>query len=213
MDTCLAACSAAVVREGETLAWRAEATLRGHQERLAPIVRDVLAEAGLEFADVDRIGVTVGPGSFTGLRVGLAFAKGLALALGRPCVGVGSLEALAASLELSDPPAGEGRAAAVIDAGRGRVYLQLFAGGASVSGPDILSLELAAARLVEVHGAADVVLTGPGASLLAGVIPGALVRQLAAPDPRAVARLAVVAAIAPPRPLYLRPPDATAKAA
>lgn len=207
LDTCLAACSVALMRDGETLGWASEPTLRGHQERLAPMTRDLLARAGVEFADLDRIGVTVGPGSFTGLRVGLAFAKGLAFALRRPCVGVGTLEALAASLEEG------GRKAAVIDAGRGRVYLQLFDGAASLSGPDILSLETAAARLIEVHASAELLVTGPGAGLLAGALPGAIVRSQAAPDPRVVARLAAAAPLAPPRPLYLRLPDATAKAA
>ena len=70
---------------------------RGHQERLAPLVAEAMAQAGAAFPDLDRIGVTVGPGSFTGLRVGLAFAKGLAIALGIPCVGVGVLDALAAT--------------------------------------------------------------------------------------------------------------------
>jgi tRNA threonylcarbamoyladenosine biosynthesis protein TsaB len=207
LDTCLPACSVALARDGEMVGWLSEPTLRGHQERLAPMTRDLMARAGLEFADLDRIGVTVGPGSFTGLRVGLAFAKGVAFALGRPCVGVGTLEALAAIVE------GGGPRAAVIDAGRGRVYLQLFDGAASLSGPDILSLEAAAARLVEIYASAEVVITGPGAGLVAGALPGAIVRPQAAPDPRAVALLAAAAPLAPPRPLYLRPPDATAKAA
>ena len=208
LDTCLPVCSVALARDGEILGWLSEPTSRGHQERLAPMTRDLVAAAGLEFAALDRIGVTVGPGSFTGLRVGLAFAKGLAFALQRPCVGVGPLEALAASGE------GGGPKAAVIDAGRGRVYLQLFDGAVSLSGPDILPVEMAHARLVEVYASsADVVVTGPGAALLAGALPGAIVRPQAAPDPRAVARLAAEAPLAPPRPLYLRPPDATAKAA
>jgi tRNA threonylcarbamoyladenosine biosynthesis protein TsaB len=207
LDTCLAACSVALLRDGETLGWLSEPTARGHQERLAPMTRDLLAGSGLAFAALDRIGVTVGPGSFTGLRVGLAFAKGLAFALGRPCVGIGTLEALAASLEDG------GAKAAVIDAGRGRVYLQLFDGAASLSGPDILTLETAAARLIEVQASREVALTGPGADLLAGALRGAIVRPLPAPDPRAVARLAAAAPLAPPRPVYLRPPDATVKAA
>jgi tRNA threonylcarbamoyladenosine biosynthesis protein TsaB len=62
---------------------------RGHQERLAPLAQEVMARAGLAFADLDRIAVTLGPGSFTGLRVGLAFAKGLGLALDRPVIGLG----------------------------------------------------------------------------------------------------------------------------
>ncbi len=209
LDTCLGACSVALTRDGETLGALSEPTARGHQERLAPMTRDLMAGAGLGFTALDRIGVTVGPGSFTGLRVGLAFAKGLAFALNRPCLGLGTLEALAASLGGRDGPV-----AAVIDAGRGRVYLQLFDGAASLSAPDILPVETAAARLFEVFGSTpELALTGPGADLLAGALPGAMVRPMPAPDPRAVARLAASAPAAPPRPLYLRAPDATAKAA
>ena len=152
-------------------------------------------------------GVTVGPGSFTGLRVGLAIAKGLALALTRPCVGVGVLEALAASIS------GAGPTAAVIDAGRGRVYLQLFDAGVSLSGPDILTLDLAAGRLVGVFPSGRMVVTGPGARLLIGAAPFATLDETATPDPRVVAQLAGLAPSAPPRPLYLRPPDAKVKAA
>src|SRR5579872_7102287 len=97
LDTALGACSAAVLAQGRPLAVRSEPMTRGHQERLALMVREAMEAAGLPFSSLDRVGVTVGPGSFTGLRVGLAFAKGLGLALAKPCVGVGTLEALAAS--------------------------------------------------------------------------------------------------------------------
>jgi tRNA threonylcarbamoyladenosine biosynthesis protein TsaB len=207
LDTCLEACSAALIRDGEVLARRLEPMARGHQERLAPMVRNLAAEAGVGFSDIDRFGVTVGPGSFTGLRVGLAFAKGLALALTRPCVGVGTLEALAASL--GEP----GETAAVIDAGRGRAYLQIFAGVAALTAPDILVVEDALARVAEICPSGEIVLTGPGAGLLANALPGARLSALTAPDPVVVARLAASAEAAPPRPLYLRPPDAKAKAA
>ncbi len=215
LDTCLAACSVAVARDGQVMASRGEPMARGHQERVAVMTRDVMLAAGLDFADLDRIGVTIGPGSFTGLRVGLAFAKGLALALGRPCVGVGVLEALAASApgRKGGDPAGARAIAAVVDAGRGRVYLQGFVGGASVSGPDVLDLGAAAARLVELFVSAEPLLIGPGARLLSAALPHAEIDERAAPDPGAVAGLAARAPAAAPRPLYLRPPDATAKAA
>src|SRR5580698_179778 len=166
LDTALGACSAAVTRDGEVLAHVSEPMLRGHQERLAPLVQELMATAGLPFAALDRVGVTVGPGSFTGLRVGLAFAKGLGLALGKPCVGVGTLEALAASHP------GPGLAAAVIDAKRGQVYLQVFQDGKPVMAPDVLPVEIAAARLAEFWAGGLARLVGPGAALLDGVLTG-----------------------------------------
>ena len=201
LDTSLGACSAAVTRDGKVLAAASEPMLRGHQERLAPMVQQVMAEAGLAFAALDRIGVTVGPGSFTGLRVGLAFAKGLGLALGKPCIGVGTLEALAAS----EP--GPGLIAAVIDAKRGQVYLQAFEGGAAVMAPDALPVETAAARLAELWRGGPLRLVGPGAALLAGISPDAMVIERAAPDPAALCAL-VAGRTTPARPLYLRAPDA-----
>ena len=159
LDTCLEACSAAVL-DGETV--RAAEVLpmaRGHQEALAPLVERVAAQAGLAFTDLDRIGVTVGPGSFTGLRVGLAFAKGLGAALERPVTGVSALAALA-------EPHG-GLVFSAIDARRGQVYLQAFSDGRSLMAPDALDLPTAAARIAELSGGGAATLTGSGAALLA----------------------------------------------
>ncbi|MFN3512407.1 MAG: tRNA (adenosine(37)-N6)-threonylcarbamoyltransferase complex dimerization subunit type 1 TsaB [Phenylobacterium sp.] len=197
LDTCLSACSAAVVEDGRVRASLSEAMARGHQERLAPLVAEVVAASGMTFADLDRIAVTVGPGSFTGLRVGLAFAKGLGAALGVPVVGIGSLEALA------EPQSGVVLAA--LDARRDQVYLQGFADGRAVTAPDVLPVEIAAARVAELSPDR---LVGSGAPFLAAVAPQARVEPSDRIDPVAVARLAGRRDPAPPRPLYLRAPDA-----
>ena len=204
LDTCLGACSVAVWTDGRALAAASEAMTRGHQERLAPMTREVMTKAGLVFADLDRIAVTVGPGSFTGLRVGLAFAKGLALALERPCLGISVLEALGRGTVRS------GFAAAAIDAHRGQVYLQVFIDGAPVMAPDVLPVEVAAARLAELYPGGPAVLIGSGAPLLQAALPGSAAEPDALPDPLAIAALAAAmrAPFAPPRPLYLRAPDA-----
>lgn len=197
IDTCLFACSVAVVDGERVLARRVEPMSRGHQERLAPLVQEAMAQAGLGFDQLDRIGVTVGPGSFTGLRVGLAFAKGLAAALAIPVIGIGTLEALA------EPE--RGNVVAVLDAKRGQVYLQAFSDGAAVSAPDALPIETAAARVAEF---APDILIGTGAALLADVRPGVRAIEADVTDPVAVARLAASRSPVPPRPLYLRAPDA-----
>ena len=207
IDTCLGASSVAVLDGERVLATRGEPMTRGHQERIGVIAREAALEAGVAFADLDRIGVTVGPGSFTGLRVGLAFAKGLATALSISCVGVNTLESLAFGVP--------GFAAAVIDARMSQVYLQVFADGVSLMAPDALGLGEAAARLAELYSGGPATLVGSGAPLLAEALPGAAVLTPAAPDPVAVARLAAARPVPShsPRPLYLRAPYATLPAA
>ncbi|MGR6531723.1 tRNA (adenosine(37)-N6)-threonylcarbamoyltransferase complex dimerization subunit type 1 TsaB [Brevundimonas sp. RM1] len=213
IDTALGACVAGVFT-GEAdaappyaLGVRAEVMAKGHQERLGGLARDAAAEAG-GFDGIDRIGVTVGPGSFTGLRVGLAFALGLGAALDRPVVGVSTLDALAASV-----PA-KGMVAAVIDARRGQVYARLFRDGAPLGEAEALPLETARDRILAAAGDARSTLIGSGAALLGEIFPelaGAALHPLPAPTPEAVAALTLAAdpATSPPQPLYLRAPDAT----
>jgi tRNA threonylcarbamoyladenosine biosynthesis protein TsaB len=174
---------------------------RGHQERLAPMTSEVMAGAKLAFSELDKIVVTVGPGSFTGLRVGLAFAKGLRLATGAPLAGIGALAALAAS---AGP---DGLCAGVIDARRGMVYLQAFADGRPLSEAAILPASQAADRL-EIIEPGRWRVAGPGARLLAGA-DNVDVVLLAAPDLLALGELAAAARPADDlKPVYLRAPDA-----
>lgn len=203
IDTALEACTVAVARDGTILAAASEPMARGHQERLAPLAQEVMARAGLGFDKLDRIGVAAGPGSFTGLRVGLAFAKGLGLALDRPVVGLGVLEALAASAP------GSGLTAGVIDARRGQVYLQAFRDG-PLAPPSAMALDEAAASLSALSGGGPVRLVGSGASLLADRLPAAEIVPLVSASPEALVELAVRAAPgAGAEPMYLRAPDAT----
>ena len=195
LDTALGACSAAVVDGDRVLAARAEPMTRGHQERLAPLVQEVMREAGFAFPDLARVGVTTGPGSFTGLRVGLAFARTLALALGRPCVGVSTLAALAAETR--------GEVVTAIPAPQDRLYTQRFRDAAAVDAPRLVAVDD-----LDLTGVARLV--GPAAARLAGLAPTAEVDALAWPGPAALARLCAAAPEPqePPAPLYLRAPDA-----
>ncbi len=95
LDTATSACSAALWHDGRVCARRLVRMERGQSEALMPMVLDVLAEAGCGFSQLDLLAVTVGPGAFTGLRIGLAAARGMALASGIPCLGVTTLEAVA----------------------------------------------------------------------------------------------------------------------
>jgi len=201
LDACLGACSVAVMDGDRVLAVRSEPMWRGHQERLASMVAQTMAEAGCAFEALTRIGVTVGPGSFTGLRVGIAFAKGLALALDIPVVGVGSLAALA-----------QGRLGLILaaaDARRGQVYWQVFDGGAALTEPAVSPIEDAAAFFHPPHEGEgkEILIIGPGAALFEGLFPRATIVAIDAADPVSIARLAQVSDD-PPAPLYLRAPDA-----
>ena len=172
-------------------------------ERIAGLTRDLMTTAGVGFDAIDRIGVTTGPGSFTGLRVGLAFAQGLGAPLSRPVVGLSSLDALAGSTAAS------GAVMAAIDARRGQVYARAFHDGAPLGPPEALSLSDARARAGTLGPGLRLV--GSGAPLLAEGLQNAEVLALAAPTLAALARLTLDAdaGAAPPRPLYLRAPDAT----
>ena len=202
LDSALDACSAAVVETDGVKALAAESRFmsRGHAEALLPLVRDVMRAAATEFRDLDRIAVTVGPGGFTGLRVGLAAARGLALAAGRPAHGVTTLAALAAPV-FQD---GDGPVAAVLDVRRDEICTQVFrAPGEPLTGPALLPLAEAANRLP-----AGIRLVGSGAPALAALDPRFAPVPGTVPDIVWVARLGARTALTPPRAFYVRPPDA-----
>jgi tRNA threonylcarbamoyladenosine biosynthesis protein TsaB len=201
VDTALGACSVAILAGEKTLAHSFEEMARGHAERLAPMVEETMAKAGITFPQLDRLAVTIGPGTFTGQRVGLAFMRGLRIALKKPLTGVTTLEAMAAA-------AMHARAAAIHDAKRDEAYLFLWDRGETVLEPEVLPF---AEAVEKIRAFGPWALTGTGApaaseSLGADFILTAI-RQ---PDVLWVARLALGRPITdtPPAPLYLRAPDA-----
>jgi len=215
-DTCFGAVSVAVRWQGGDGEWllREAFELRsiGHAERLFPMIAEVMDGAGLAFPAIDRIGVTLGPGTFTGVRVGIAAARALALASGKPVVGITSLAAMAHRAEelLGEQVAGRPLFVA-IDARRGMLYAQSFVSGAAeTSEALLLTAEEAALRV----GRERVVVVGSGASAVAAVARGAGGKAEACllelqPHARTLALVASgLAPITPIKPLYLRLPDA-----
>jgi len=211
IDTALDACSAGVLDTdaGKLIALESQPMKRGHAEALMPLIARVIKEAGVAFASFDRIAVTTGPGSFTGLRVGLSAARGIALAANKTAVGLTTLAAYAAPVvsENAEQPV-----ISTIDARHDQVYFQVVSGdGSSLIRPRVASIEeaLRASRFCAPH------LVGNAAGILADrwptdALPPFKVDAQPAPDIAWVAWLgaAVNPDTAPARPFYLRAPDA-----
>lgn len=217
IDTAGPACAVALVRAAaggaKILARTTERIGRGHAERLMPMIEAALGEAGVIFADLDRIAVTTGPGSFTGVRIGVAAARGLALALDIPAVGVGSLEALSLPVSrLRD----NGTLVALLDARRSEVYALAkdLASGMTIIEPVSIRADDLAQRLV--HAPRPLILAGAGAPILAAALRTGDAEIVGAgefPDIDDVAALGLEAeAGSSPVPLYLRGADAKAQA-
>ena len=203
VDTALGACSVAVLEGDAVLVHRYELMERGHAEALAPMVEEAMSSAGLPFASIDRLAVTTGPGTFTGQRVGLAFMRGLRVALGKPLMGLTTLGAMA---EAARTETGLVDAAALHDARRGEVYLEIV--GEVPLAPVVLSFEEAVTLLAKRGGA--IALAGTAAAAACERLPNATLSSIHQPDALWVARLArnLPDNPEPPRPLYLRAPDA-----
>ncbi|UDL95844.1 tRNA (adenosine(37)-N6)-threonylcarbamoyltransferase complex dimerization subunit type 1 TsaB [Lichenihabitans sp. PAMC28606] len=211
IDTSLSAVSACVSRVGEPapIAFESMAMARGHAEALVPLIDRVVSQIDGGFAALTRVAVTIGPGSFTGIRVGVAAARAIGLACKIPVVGVSTLSALAA------PAIASGfrpTIVAAIDAHHGNVYVQSFSvDGGTQLGATILSVKEA----IRAVGQGPIRLVGSGATMLAIEawslgINAEIDEKSMTPDIGFVARLGLLAdpVRALPRPFYIRPPDA-----
>ena len=202
-----ASCSAAVLSDGRTAAERFAGMERGQAEALLPMIRDVMAEAGLGWEALDAIATTVGPGSFTGVRLGLSAGRGLALASDRPILALTAFEALAAGLTPDERPV-----AIVIDSRRGPVFAQRFdarlhpVGEPGQIEPEAMAAWLGAgpwriagdgvANLADMSFSADILLEPE----IRRIRAGELARAALALGRAGIGRLAA-------HPLYLRAPD------
>ncbi len=214
LDTAMSACSVALWRDGGVCARRLERMERGQSEALMPMVVEIMAGAGEDFSGIDLLAVTVGPGAFTGLRIGLAAARGMALAAGLPCLGATTLEVVAHGAAANGL---NGRPLLVaLDSKRDDVFAQAFAAGLSPLGPP---RALPAGDLPALIGSAgSAVVAGdasaPAAAALAEAgIETEISSALGVPDAAVLAEIAyrrwrAGETAAMPSPLYLRPPDA-----
>ena len=201
INTAWSGCDVAVIEDDTVLAESREEMARGQDARLPGLVQETLDAAGTSFSELDRLAVITGPGSFTGIRLGVAFARGLALALDIPCLGLTSLEAAL--------PIGEPGSALVLLAAQRRppdltFWVQGFRNGVATAPPDEITLE----ALIDRLAAHPHILFGDRDALM----QAAPTLKVTAARAQAVtaARLASVRdpETAPPRPVYVRAPDA-----
>ena len=191
-DTSAAHCAVALFAGDDIVSEHIEPMIKGQAERLFPLCEDVLANAKISWSDLDAIGVCVGPGNFTGVRVGVSAARGLALSLNKPAIGISKLEAMGLD--------SKGTISVVLDARRKRVYQQFFTDGIPQDQPQLVALD-------GINTASAVIMAADDANIAMFHHQHAPVHSL----PNAVARLAA-ARIGDnhprPAPLYLQEPDA-----
>ena len=219
LDTTTRGGSCAVAREGAVLREHATDPARSHDAQLPAALMAVLEEARVSLAHIDVYAVATGPGSFTGLRVGIAAMQGLAFAAGKPLIGVSAFDALASLARAADPFAHDALIATWIDAWRGEVYAALYGQERELESPTV---EHPAALLARYAGRGGrYVFVGEAAGVYRSAIAGAMGANAQVGDPVApplAARIALMATDAaraghlpPPhaiRPLYVRRPDA-----
>lgn len=182
-DTSAALVAAALLSDDRIVASRVVPMAKGQAEALFPLLDEMLCEAGIGMSDLDAIGVGIGPGNFTGIRISVAAARGLALSLGIPAVGVSALEALAYGTT--------GSVQAELTAPRGALYVQAFHNGQATAPPGMVPAEAPLPDAAKVSDGPD----GPSADDRITAVARIAASRLGSAQPR-------------PAPLYLRAADA-----
>ncbi len=212
MDTAAAACSVALWRDGAVAVHEFQAMTRGHATELLPMVESVLKDAGVTIPELDALAVTVGPGGFTGLRIGLASARGFGAASGLPVIGVNTMEALAQGVGQVDCPV-----LCLLDAKRADLYAQLFDGQGNPISEPVARLPQDVVGLLSEQSSKKVIVAGDSFDRVKDLLAeeGFLAEQsdVFLPDARHVVEVAAQKGLpakdkARPSALYIRPPDA-----
>lgn len=213
-DSAGAACSAAIAAGERVLAARRRTMAHGHAEALLPMIEQAMREAGVSAQDLNLVAATIGPGGFTGLRVGLAAARGIALASGVPLFGISGFEAVAAALPIT---AENGFLLVALESRREELFVQLFDGERRpLAAATALPAEALGGIVAEAIGETPLTLAGDAALRAAAALghrPGWHIEE-AEPDALGVVRAAARRwrsglPSEPARPLYLRSPDVT----
>ena len=196
IDSAAGGCAVAVCRDDTVLALHQASMARGQDQQLIPMVQAALAEAGCTYAQLDRVVVTRGPGSFTGLRIGLAAAQGIGLAAKKPVIGINRF-----AIYQQQVP--QGALLVVLQSKRAELFCQQRDMAGALHEPALLTLEQIASLL---QASPELALAGDAEDLLKPHLP---------PRTKFIAAAALAAQAAPddlafaPRPLYLRAPDVT----
>lgn len=216
IETAGSCCSAAVTRGRAVLASESRMLRYGHAEALLPMIERVTREAGLRPRQLGAVAAAVGPGGFTGIRVGLAAAHGIALASGARLVGVSSFAAVAARVAESGANADGNALLVALDSRRSDIYVQLFAGdGTPLAAPRAVLPADLADHIAAIVDKATLLVAGDAAAAAVAALDRHRARTLAGelvPDALGVAVAGFEQLVAgdlagPVRPLYLRPPD------
>lgn len=214
IDTCFARCAVALAEQREAIdvvACEAQGMTRGHAAMLTPMIEKALRAAAWSPSDIDLLAVTIGPGSFTGVRIGVAMARGLAMTLGIPVAGIATTDALRLGTTDADRADADAVIVVAIESGRGDYFMALPDASPFAATAQALATRLADRRAI---------LVGDGAQRLARELralgvraePGASPSSI---DPARLARHALAAGVerwardGMPRPLYLRGADVT----
>ncbi|MBO5972462.1 MAG: tRNA (adenosine(37)-N6)-threonylcarbamoyltransferase complex dimerization subunit type 1 TsaB [Alistipes sp.] len=190
-------CSVALANDGELMALRESDEGRDHAKKVALFVDELLRETGVQPSDIDAIAVGKGPGSYTGLRIGVSFAKGMCYALDIPLIAIGSLDALAevaredfdaGILDIEEEDWAQAKLCPMVDARRMEVYAQVF-DTEGVSHSDVVAEVVTEKSFNEWRSKGKFVIFGNGAKKCAEVLPDAIIEDVV-PSARGIVRLA-----------------------
>ncbi|MEX0693743.1 MAG: tRNA (adenosine(37)-N6)-threonylcarbamoyltransferase complex dimerization subunit type 1 TsaB [Rhodospirillales bacterium] len=215
IDTATSGCAAALVSDNQCLAVRSERMVRGQSEVLAPMIEGVIRDSGMPVSGIDAVAVTRGPGAFTGLRIGLAYARAFALTLDRPCLGIGTFDVLAAQARRSGIATASDVLLIAIESKRAELYVASYTPDGQIIG--VPQARLPADIAAFLGNGSRVAIAGDAREKAAVALRGdfavSLVTDTCVADAEIVATIAVrylgAPSEAPPSPLYLRPPDVT----